>query len=264
MKTMETMKITKRLTASAFTLIELLVVIAIIAILAALLLPALSKAKDKAMTTVDLNNNKQIVLAANMYAGDNREYLPNSGWGAADDCWAYSANITPTTGTTAAGYPAALAQQLTYFRQGQLYQYIRSEKTMLCPADRENGLFYQRGILFDSYVWNGAVNGYSTPSSGRSQKITSFKPLAVLMWETDEKTPYFFNDTSSLPDEGMSERHGKMATIGLFSGSTERIRVSDWYGNGFAGKKGLHGQGIPIANLPNQAWCNPGKSSGLQ
>lgn len=62
----------------AFTLLELLVVIAIIAIFTAILLPTLSKAKQKALLMQCLNNNKQFGLAWTMYAVDNNDSLVNN------------------------------------------------------------------------------------------------------------------------------------------------------------------------------------------
>ena len=72
-----------RVKESSFTLIELLVVIAIIAILAAMLLPALSAARERARNANCVSKLKQIALADTMYAQENKDSLP-IGWGGGD------------------------------------------------------------------------------------------------------------------------------------------------------------------------------------
>ena len=140
--------------ARAFTLIELLVVIAIIVILAALLLPALARSRQQAVTAKCLSNDKQLTLAWTMYASDfngvlvlNDPYLlPN-----------YTKGLIWILGNMQA-FPDIT--NLSNIYNGKLYPYNQSPGIYQCPADTKplmtNGQSYYR---IRDYSISGMMSG---------------------------------------------------------------------------------------------------------
>jgi prepilin-type N-terminal cleavage/methylation domain-containing protein/prepilin-type processing-associated H-X9-DG protein len=110
---------------NAFTLIELLVVIAIIAILAALLLPALSTAKQKAQRISCTSNLKQLTLAALLYGGDYEDRIPPNVLDAPGRGWVVG---------NSRGLPGATDPRLV--QDGALYAQAGSLQIYRCPGNK--------------------------------------------------------------------------------------------------------------------------------
>ncbi|NLF18521.1 MAG: DUF1559 domain-containing protein [Lentisphaerae bacterium] len=203
-----------------FTLIELLVVIAIIAILAAMLLPALSKAREKARTISCLNNQKQSSLGLLMYCDDNRERYPQG------DAVAWGDG----------GWPSGLHGGYV----DRIWRYVNSQAVFLCPTDEtRNNLTHGNGeghtfgsdYLEGTYPDQPFSYAYNYDLYSRTNSALKYPSQTCLVAESSER-PYVYRVIVSAnafldPDHVRMAggcRHSNGQNIGFLDGHAMWVR----------------------------------------
>jgi prepilin-type N-terminal cleavage/methylation domain-containing protein/prepilin-type processing-associated H-X9-DG protein len=151
-----------------FTLIELLVVIAIIAILAAMLIPALSKAKQKAQGIGCMNNHRQLGLAWRMYAEDANDiltYASTSGLvNNPHDVYAWSGAHMDFDPNNRANWDPSVDMI-----KRPLWKYVKTQTVFKCPSDHStvtvNGVAKPRLLTMSMNLY---VGGFAPPPTDPS------------------------------------------------------------------------------------------------
>ncbi|HXA44583.1 MAG TPA: prepilin-type N-terminal cleavage/methylation domain-containing protein [Candidatus Angelobacter sp.] len=192
---------------TAFTLIELLVVIAIIAILAALLLPALTSAKSKALRTSCMNNLRQLETAWLMYNGDNNGRIAS--------CWPFDPNthafnenawilgVAATVNMPGFGVvdPGVLdGTNKNSITRGTLFSYSQSYGIYHCPSDQRN----VAGVpILRSYSMNNWMYGepFASPANNFDPAHRLFQKDAAVI--RPSQLYVFLDEDGSTINDGM-------------------------------------------------------------
>jgi prepilin-type N-terminal cleavage/methylation domain-containing protein len=254
---------------SAFTLIELLVVIAIIAILASILLPALANAKQQAIRTQCMNNQKQLLLGTLMYISDQKDTIPFANWdGGTAPCagWLYNGSVggLDPTGALYKANPNAC------YKSGSLFVYISSPKIYLCAKDQLSKYYSQRSNKLTSYLFNGSAAGFDPNNGCNFTKLNQvWSPSCFLFWEPDDTIvgAFEYNDGSNFPttpkstpsgNEGIGRLHNKSGgNIARLDGGIQFISAI-----AFNQDSAAVGTNAPGPNGKTRLWWSPKTANG--